>query len=166
MHPAIFVTGAVSLGLLFALQEVISSRFWNYKVHMGLLLEAWGVQYLLWGVLCWLLWWKLRPQINKPAGWWMLIVLPLSIVVSIVEEMIWITVFPRLPLGRPQMPFWHRLWFHLDAELVDNMVIFWCAFFLFRGIGLLPTIPGKRSMRRRNYSPNSCKHRCALCGCS
>jgi len=33
------------------------------------------------------------------------------------------------------MPYWKRLWFHLDAELVDNLVIFWCTFALFRGIG-------------------------------
>jgi len=136
MHPVIFLGGSVLLGALFALQEWISSRFWNYHVHLGLLLEAWGVQYFLWGVLCWLLWWKLRPQINSVNVRRMLtIVFPLSIVVSVVEEMIWIMVFPKLPLGRPPMPFWQRLAFHLDAELVDNMVIFWSAFFLFRGIG-------------------------------
>jgi LytS/YehU family sensor histidine kinase len=33
------------------------------------------------------------------------------------------------------MTYWHRFWFHLDAELVDNLVIFWCTFALFRGIG-------------------------------
>ena len=136
MHPVIFMGGAVLLGALFALQEWISSRFWNYKVHLSLLFEAWGVQYFIWGALCWLLWWKLRPQINNATVRTMLVVvLPLSIAVSVVEEMIWILVFPKLPLGRPPMPFWHRLAFHLDAEFVDNMVIFWSAFFLFRGIG-------------------------------
>jgi two-component system LytT family sensor kinase len=136
MHPAVFIGGATLLGILFALQDWISSRFWNYHVNPGLLLRAWGVQFFIWGVLCWLLWWKLRPQINKANAWCMLTrVLPLSIVVSIFAEMIWIVVFPTLPLGRPPMPFWQRLAFHLDAELVDNMVIFWSAFFLFRGIG-------------------------------
>jgi two-component system, LytTR family, sensor kinase len=136
MHPAVFIGGAVLLGILFALQEWISSRFWNYHVNLWLLVKAWGVQYLIWGVLCWLLWWKLRPLIYKANAWCMLTrVLPLSIVVSVLEEMIWIVVFPTLPMGRPPMPFWHRLAFHLDAELVDNMVIFWSAFLLFRGIG-------------------------------
>jgi len=136
MHPVIFLGGAVLLGALFALQEWISSRFWNYHVHLGLLLEAWGVQYFLWGALCWLIWWKLRPQINNATVRTMLtFFFPLSIVVSVVEEMIWILVFPKLPLGRPPMPYWHRLAFHLDAELVDNMVLFWSAFFLFKGIG-------------------------------
>jgi two-component system LytT family sensor kinase len=136
MHPAIFISGAVLLGALFALQEWIGSRFWNYHVHLGLLLEAWGVQYLLWGVICWLIWWKLRPQINNADLRTMLLLFfPFSIVVSVAEEMIWILVFPRLPLGRAPMPYWQRLAFHLDAELVDNLVLFWSAFFLFRGIG-------------------------------
>lgn len=136
MHPVIFLGGAILLGELFALQEWIGARFWNYHVNLGLLLEAWGVQYFIWGVLCWLLWWKLRPQIEKANVRAMfLVVLPLSALVSVVEEMIWVTVFPNLPLGRPPMTFWHRLAFHLDAELVDNMVIFWSAFFLFRGVG-------------------------------
>jgi two-component system LytT family sensor kinase len=136
MHPVIFLGGAIVLGLLFALQDWISSRFWNYKVHLGLLFEAWGVQYFIWGALCWLLWWKLRPQINNATVRTMvLVVLPLSVIVSVIEEMIWILIFPKLPLGRPPMTFWHRLAFHLDAEFVDNIVIFWSAFFLFRGIG-------------------------------
>jgi LytS/YehU family sensor histidine kinase len=32
------------------------------------------------------------------------------------------------------MAYWPRLAFHLNAEFIDNMVIFWCAFGLFRGI--------------------------------
>jgi signal transduction histidine kinase len=136
MHPAIFISGAVLLGFLFALQEWISSRFWNYHINLRLLLSAWGVQYLLWGVLCWLVWWQLRPQINNATLRTILtFFLPLSIIISVLEEMIWIMVFPQLPMGRPPMPFWHRLAFHLDAELVDNMVLFWSAFFLFRGVG-------------------------------
>jgi two-component system LytT family sensor kinase len=136
MHPIIFMGGAVLLGALFALQEWISSRFWSYKVHLSLLFEAWGVQYFIWGALCWLLWWKLRPQINNAtARTIVLVVLPLSVVVCVIEEIIWMLIFPRLPLGRPPMPFWHRLAFLLDSEFVDNMVIFWSAFFLFRGIG-------------------------------
>lgn len=136
MHPVIFTGGAVLLGALFALQEWISSRFWNYHIHLGLLFEAWGVQYFLWGLLCWLIWWKLRSQIDHANLRTMLTVFaPLSIAVSVVEEMIWILIFPRLPMGRPPMPYWHRLAFHLDAELIDNLVLFWSAFFLFRGIG-------------------------------
>jgi anti-sigma regulatory factor (Ser/Thr protein kinase) len=136
MHPAIFIGAAVSLGCLFALQEWIYSHTWNYQVHLGILLQAWGVQYFIWGVLCWILWWTLHPQINNATLRTILtIFLPLSIAFSVFEEMIWILIFPTLPLGRPPMPYWHRLAFHLDAELIDNIVLFWCAFFLFRGLG-------------------------------
>ncbi len=136
MHPAIFVGAAVSLGCLFALQEWISSRFWNYHVQLGLELQAWGVQFFIWGVLCWILWWTLSPQINNATLRTMLTVfLPLSIAVSVFEEMIWILSSRALPHGRPSMTYWHRLAFVLDAELVDSMVIFWSAFFLFRGLG-------------------------------
>ena len=136
MHPAVFIGAAVSLGCLFALQEWISSRYWNYHIHLGLLFQAWGVQYFIWGVLCWIVWWTLTPQINN-ATWrtWLILFLPLSIILSVLEEMIWILIFPRLPLGRPPMPYWQRLAFHLDAELIDNMVLFWSALFLFRGLG-------------------------------
>src|SRR5260370_17173886 len=33
------------------------------------------------------------------------------------------------------MPYWHRLAFHLDSDIVDSLVIFWAVFFLLRGIG-------------------------------
>jgi LytS/YehU family sensor histidine kinase len=33
------------------------------------------------------------------------------------------------------MAFWHRVAFHLDADLMDNLVIFWTGFLLLRGVG-------------------------------
>jgi LytS/YehU family sensor histidine kinase len=48
--------------------------------------------------------------------------------------MIWVLFFPRVPIDRPPMDYWHRFTFQLDAEFVDSMVIFWCAFVLFRGV--------------------------------
>ena len=62
-------------------------------------------------------------------------VLPLSIATSVVKEMAYVLCFPNLPMNRPHMAYWPRLAFHLNAELISDMVIFWCAFFLFRGIG-------------------------------
>jgi hypothetical protein len=136
MHPLIFIAAATLLGLLFALQEWISSRFWNYHVNLPLLMQAWGVQYFIWGVLCWILWWTLRPQINNASIKSMLFFFfPLSIFLSLLEEVIWVALFPRIPLGKPPMPFLQRLSFQLDAELVNSLVLFWSAFFLFRGIG-------------------------------
>jgi sensor histidine kinase YesM len=99
-------------------------------------MEAWGAQFFIWGVLCWIGWWTLRSHIYN-ADWKKLLLLffPLSIGVSIFEEAIWVLLFPQLPMGKPPMPFLRRLLFQLDAELVDSMVIFWSAFFLFRSIG-------------------------------
>jgi hypothetical protein len=136
MHPVIFIGGATVLGVLFALQEWLDTRFWNYHIKLSLLANAWGVQYFLWGVLCWVMWFTLRGKINS-ATWRTILFLfvPLSIVVSVTEEIIWVLLFPNLPLSHAPMPFWQRLAFHLDAEFVDNLVLFWSAFCLFRGLG-------------------------------
>jgi two-component system, LytTR family, sensor kinase len=135
MHPAIFVSSAVLLGELFALQDWMGMRLWSYHVGIRILLEAWGMQYFIWGVVCWLLWWQWGRHVQK-ANLFRLItlVLPLSIVLSVLEEMIWVLCFPDLPLNRPHMSYWPRLVLFLNEELVDNLVIFWCAFFLFRGL--------------------------------
>jgi two-component system, LytTR family, sensor kinase len=136
MHPLLFIGGATTLGFLFAFQEWIDSRFWNYHVKLGLLLSAWGAQFFLWGTILWIMWLVFRPQINN-ASWRTILLafVPASIAVCVLEEVIWVLLFPRLPMGRPPMPFWSRLAFHLDAEFVDSLVIFWAAFFLFRGLG-------------------------------
>ena len=136
MHPAIFVSASVLLGTLFALQEWITVHLWSYHIGLRILFAAWWVQYFLWGVLCWLLWRWCGPWIQRANVLCIFTqVLPLSIVTSVVEEMIWVACFPQLPLNRPHMTYWHRLAFHLDAEFIDNLVVFWCAVALFRGIG-------------------------------
>ncbi|WP_263367780.1 sensor histidine kinase [Edaphobacter bradus] len=138
MHPLVFIGSATVLGFLFGVQEWVHSLSWNYHMHidLGLLLRAWGAQYFLWGTICWLLWMLLRPQINDGGLRTILLLFaPLSIAVCFVEEVIWVLLFPHLPMGHPNMHFWTRLAFQLDAEFVDSMVIFWSAFFLFRGLG-------------------------------
>jgi len=138
MQPLIFIAGVTSLGLLFALQDWNNQqRFMNDKhITLGLLLEAWGAQYFLWGVLCWILWWTLRSRIyTATLKTTLTVFLPLSLLSSVLEEALWVPLFPHLPMGRPPMPFLQRLSFHLDAELIDSLVLFWAAFFLFRGIG-------------------------------
>jgi two-component system LytT family sensor kinase len=135
MHPAIFVGSSVLLGALFALQQWLSMRLWSYHIGMLRVLEAWGLQYFFWGVLCWLLWRWFGPQIQRSRlGPIITRLLPLSIFLSVVEEMIWVPFFPDLPFGR-RMDYWHRVAFQLNGEFFDNLVIFWCAFALFRGIG-------------------------------
>src|ERR1700691_1582931 len=96
MHPAIFISSSVLLGVLFALQEWMSMRLWSYHIGFALLFEAWGLQYLLWGVLCWLLWWWLGRHIQRARMTCIITrVLPLSIFTSVLVEMIWILFFPN-----------------------------------------------------------------------
>jgi two-component system, LytTR family, sensor kinase len=136
MHPAIFIGGFVSLGLLFAVQTWVDERLWNYKISLSLLARAWGVQYLIWGIFCWLLWLWLGPTIQQASLRWLFTrMIPLSVLAAVGEDMIWVLCFPYLPLNHPHMTFWRRMLFQMDAELIYNIGIFWCAILLFRGIG-------------------------------
>jgi hypothetical protein len=136
MHPAIFISSSVLLGGLFALQEWAGMLVWGYRIPVSLALEAWAVQFFLWGVVSWLLWRWWGPQIQRASVTRIVLqVLPLSVVVSIAVEMVWVFCFPNLPHNHPYMPYWRRLSYELSEELLDNMSIFWCAFGLFRGIG-------------------------------
>ncbi len=136
MHPVIFVGIFALLGVLFALQGWVSMRLWSYPVSLSLLLSAWGAEYSLWGVVCWLLWWWLGEKIQQARWTWILSrLIPLSILASVVEEAIWVLVFPNLPLNRPHMSYLRRLAFEIDDDLLENLVICWCAFGLFRTIG-------------------------------
>ena len=48
MHPAIFLSGWVLLGTMFAIQDWMSMRVWTHLVNLRLLIEAWGMQYFIW----------------------------------------------------------------------------------------------------------------------
>jgi len=135
MHPAIFVPTFVLVGELFALQSWINLRHWGYHVNSAILFGAWGTQYFIWGALCWLMW-RFLPHLITKANLTQILtrILPLSLAFPVIEELIWVLLFPNLPLDRPPMGYWKRFEFQLQAEFIDSMVIFWCAFFLFRGI--------------------------------
>jgi two-component system, LytTR family, sensor kinase len=136
MNPVFFLGVAALLAAVFALQEWVEVRQMSRHISFTLLLAAWGVQYLLWGLICWILWRLLGKRLQTVSWFWALVtVLPLSILLSVLEEMVWVLCFPNLPLWMPHMRYWPRVLFQLRAELVDGLVIFWCAFFLFRGVG-------------------------------
>ena len=135
MHPALYIPGFMLVGELFALQSWVNLRHWGYHVNSAILFGAWGTQFLIWGVLCWLMWYFWPHLVAKSTLPETLTrVVPLSLAFPVIEEMIWVLVFPNLPLDRPHMGYWKRFEFQLQAEFIDSMVIFWCAFFLFRGI--------------------------------
>lgn len=137
MHPAIFVSGFVAVGLCFAVQDWMAEHTMAmHKIGLPILMQAWGVQFFLLGVFCWIVWFWLGPDVQRASGSWMLTrLLPLSIVVSVVEELLWVAVFPHLPLNHPYMPYWRRVSFQLDAEWIDSILIVWAAFLIFRGVG-------------------------------
>lgn len=137
MRPAVFLAVWLALGALFAVQEYIYAQSWNYHHFTFLpILLAWEGHFLAWGIICQLIWWKLRDRIQQASLKCILIqVVPLSIFVSVLEEVIWVACFPNVPIGEHGWSYWRRLRFFLDEELVTNLVIFWIVFFLFRGIG-------------------------------
>jgi two-component system, LytTR family, sensor kinase len=136
MHPAVFLTAWLLLGLLFALQDYGMSRSWGYHPKFFLILAAEGVHFCLWGVICLSIWWKLRPAFQQDKLRSILIwLIPLSLLVSVLEEAMWVAVFPHGITPHPDWSYWHTLKSYLSGELISNLVIFWVVFGIFRGIG-------------------------------
>ncbi len=135
MRAAVFISGSVLLGLLFALQDWFSMHHMGYPMKPFLVFEAWGSQFFLLGAMCWLVWRLGRNQIEHASlASCLALFLPLSLLIGILEVMIWVVLFPELPINRPEMSYRDRLTFNLYGDLFENVVIFWCAFFLFRGV--------------------------------
>ena len=88
------------------------------------------------GFICQGLWWRLREIIVQADLKYILLrFVPLSVVISVLEEMIWVACFPSVPIGHHDWTYLRRLRYYLDSELIDNLVIFWVALGMFRGIG-------------------------------
>ncbi len=112
------------------------SRAWGHRPHFSLLFLAEGSFFCLWGVICLLIWWKLRRVIQQESLKSILIwLIPFSIVVSVLVEAMWVGMFPHGIPPYPNWTYWHTLKAYLDDELISNLVIFWVVFCLFRGIG-------------------------------
>ena len=136
MHPLVFIGIWVLLGTLFALQEWLNLRRWGYQISVSVELESWGMEFLIWGVFSWLLWRLLGSFIQVASlGKLLTRIIPLGPVVCLAKEIVWVLFFPGLPLNRPHMPYWMRLQFHLKADVVEDIVIFWSAVLLIRGVG-------------------------------
>src|ERR1700761_2778571 len=83
MNPVAFLGVGASLAILFALQEWIEVRELGNHIKLSLLLQAWGIQYLLWALICWILWWLLGSTLQRVTLFWAVAgVLPLSIAIS------------------------------------------------------------------------------------
>ena len=135
MHPAVFIGASVLLGLLFASQEWVSTHRMGTHIPILVILLAWSFHFFLWGAILWCTWAFFQTQIQNGSPKSILIgFLPLSVAISILEEMAFLFVFVNLPINHPHMGYWRRVTAYLYSELLNNMVIFWCGFFLFRGL--------------------------------
>ena len=111
-------------------------RHLGYRLRAPIFFESWGYQFLAWGTFSWLLWHFFRSSIQTASiRSTLAFFLPLSIVLSLAQQMLYVLLFPSLPLRQSPMSYWERLSVYVYAELLNNMLIFWCAFFLFRGVG-------------------------------
>ncbi len=136
MHPAFFITASTLVGLLFALQQWGHMNVEGYRIGLWRAIVPWGVQYLLWGIIAWVLW-RLFQQFIQTASILQIftIVLPVSLATYLIETMIWVVFFPHYAIDHPDMSYWQRVAWNYRGDLMESMAIFWCAFFFFRGIG-------------------------------
>jgi len=150
MHPAFFIPAFTLLGLLFATQEWINAHHMNYEFSATDIFEAWGLQYFLWGVIWWMLWRRFRHFIQEASLVEMAaIVLPASLVICLLEEMVYVIVFPKIPRHTGPVPYWRRVEFNYLGDLVESMAIFWGGFFFFRGAGYYHRLREKESVAAR-----------------
>ncbi len=147
MHPAVFIALFTLLGTLFALQEWVNMRRAGYHIDATLVFESWGLQYFFWGITAWVLWRLFHSFIqNVDLLRMVTVVLPVSVITCLIEEMIWVVFFPHLPLNHAPMHYWERVAFNFKADLAESMAIFWGAFFFFRGTGYYQQLREKETV--------------------
>lgn len=134
MHPLVFATAWSLLAFLFSVQDWAEIHRLNVHLHFGRILWAWEVMYLIWAAFLWILvrfWdgWLLRVRASEM----LLYLLPLSIVLTVLEEMLWLLCFPEYPISTSHLSYWVRLGQVLRHEMIDGILIFWGAFFFYRG---------------------------------
>ena len=135
MHPLVFLSGWVALGLLFGFQEVADASISGWKIPLWAPLIGCALQFLLWGLIFLVMWRYLRAHILNASPRQMLLqYLPLSILVGILLEVIFVAIFPYQGPGK-HYTYSARLERYLSSELITDVAIFWIVFALFRGIG-------------------------------
>jgi two-component sensor histidine kinase len=136
MHPAFFIIASTLVGLLFALQEWGHISMEGFNIESATLFESWGLQYFLWGIICWVLWRLFRQYIQTISVFRMItVVLPISLATYLIETMIWIALLPQSWFKHEPAGYWQRVAVNYKGDVVESLAIFWCAFFFFRGIG-------------------------------
>jgi len=137
LHPAVFISAFTVFGILFALQEWMNMRRAGYwKTGAAVEFGAWGTQYLLWGVTWWLLW-RFAGRFIQDVRLTRIVtvVLPASIAICLIEQMIWVLLVPYIPMRQGPAGYWHHVSSTFIEDLAESMAIFWFGFFFIRGIG-------------------------------
>jgi len=146
--PVVFISGFTLVGLLFAAQEWVNMHRAGYASGPAYALESWGTQYFMWAVISWMLWRRFRSFIDNASVVQMItIVLPVGLVTCILEEMVWVALFPQYPKGHHiGVSYLTRVEWNFKDDLVESMAIFWGAFFFFRGIGYYQQLREKETV--------------------
>ena len=149
-HPVVFVAAFSLIGILFAAQEWLHLYHSGYHISAALVFGSWGSQYFIWGIISWVLWRLFRSFIQTASVLRIVTIgLPVSFVTCLLQEMIWVVFFPTIPVDRPPMSYWQRVSFSFKGDLVESMVIFWGAFFFFRGFGYYQQFREKETFAAR-----------------
>ena len=135
MRPMVFLSGWVVLGILFGSQEYVDMSLEAYKLPLWVPLAAWTLDFVLWGLTFLCMWRFLRVSIQTASARQMLLqYLPLSVLVGILVELLYITIFRYQHPGK-HYSFLTRLEHNLSSALVTDVIIFWMGFIVFRSIG-------------------------------
>jgi signal transduction histidine kinase len=135
MSPVVFLSGWLVLGILFGFQESVEMSLDAWKVPLWMPFAGWTLEFLLWGLTFLAMWHFLRAGIQTASTRQMILLyFPLSILVGIVEEVLYITLIRYQHPGR-HYTFLTRLGHNLSSALVTDVVIFWMGFIVFRSAG-------------------------------
>lgn len=135
-HPLSLLGIWFAVGFLFALQEYAAGRFGPSHMALRPILLLWALYSGICGGLFVAAWIPLREQILT-AKWSTLlkIMLPISVVASIVEELLFVWVYPVIIAPHVQRTYWARFEMVMSGDCVTNLAFFWIALLLARGIG-------------------------------
>jgi len=135
MRPVVFLSGWVVLGLLFGFQEYVEMSLDAWKIPLWVPLAGWTLDFVLWGLTFLCMWRFLRVSIQTASTRQILVqYLPLSVVVGILVEVVYIAIFRYQHPGK-HYTFLARLERNLSSALVTDVIIFWMGFVVFRSIG-------------------------------
>src|ERR1700722_8462990 len=149
MHPLVFLSGWVVLGLLFGFQELVEMSSSEWKIPLWMPFASWTIDFLLWGLICLVLWRFLRSSIQSASPRQMLLqYLPLSVLVSIVVEASYAAIVRYQHPGK-HLNYVARVKHYLSSELVTDVAMFWLVFALFRGVGYYQRLREREQMASR-----------------